>query len=287
VADLLVQNGADLETKDNEGFTPFLLASYYGDTVLMELLIKKGADIYSTNNAGNNALTLSIMAGQKNITLFLFKSGNKWASQVNRAVDPYRVASKYRRNEMFEILRNNNIPGQIKHEIDQIALTVSSRFFLNDYFTGFSLSFKEPYLNAGFITGLDTKLWYTRVLIKDSEHLFYQYRDKGSVAYAGLFKDFALTDNPYSFNYAISTSLMAGYTFGNMMKGTLIAAENKFKVIPAVSVKISKKYLTFNMGLEYLKTSFYHNGPVWIRVGCSYNYFFDNIRTQIKPIKWY
>jgi hypothetical protein len=188
---------------------------------------------------------------------------------------------------LITILKNNNVPGQLKYEIDQVAFTASTRFFVHDIYTGISLSFKEPYLNAGFTIGCDMKLWYTRVLMKNSDQLFYQYMDKGAVAYAGVFKDFPLTDYNNRFNYFFSTSLLAGYSFGNKLKGTLITAENKFKVIPAISLKMTRLNLSFNLGLEYVKTDFYHNGPIWLRAGISYNYFFDNVRTKIKPIKWY
>lgn len=287
VSDLLIQNDADIEAKDNAGFSPLLMAAFYGDTLMMDILYKKGVNIYTTNNSGHNALTLSILTGQSYVTLFLLRISNNWVNQGNNALNPYSVAAKYHRADMVEILKNHNIPGQIKFEIDQIGITASSRFFINDFYTGVSLSFKEPWLNAGFIAGLDMKLWYTRVLIKDSEHLFYQYRDKGSVAYVGLFKDFSLTDRPEKLNYSFSTSLLAGYSFGNSLKGTLIAPGNKFMVIPSISFKMTKMNFSINMGVEYIKTQFYHNGPIWLRIGCMYNYFFDNVRTQVKPIRWY
>lgn len=287
VADLLIQNGANMEARDNEGFTPFLMAVLNGDTLLMDLLFKKGVDIYATNNSNHNALTLSILAGNNEATAFLVRIGDKWVKPGGDAVNPYSVASKYRRREIINILEKHNIPGKLKYEIDQVAIGVSSRFFLNDIYSSVSLSFKEPYLNGGFIAGCDMKLWYTRVLVKDSEHLFYQYMDKGSVAYAGLFKDFALTDRLDKCNFAFSTSLLAGYSFGNKLKGTLLTPGNKFVVIPSISLKMTKMNFSLNLGLEYLKTEFYHNGPVWLRIGCSYNHFFDNVRTKVKTIKWY
>ncbi|MCX6325336.1 MAG: ankyrin repeat domain-containing protein [Bacteroidia bacterium] len=287
VADLLIQNGANMEARDNDGFTPFLMAAFNGDTLMMDLLYKKGVDIYATNISHQNALTLSILADRRGAAAFLLRIGDKWTNSGRGVVNPYSVASKYRRKEMVNILEKNNVRGQLKYEIDQVGLTASSRFCLHDLYTGVSLSFKEPFLNEGFIIGFDMKLWYTRVLIKDSGHLFYQYLDKGSVAYAGLFKDFALTDRLYRSNFAFSTSLLAGYSFGNKLKGTLITPENKFMVIPAISFKWTKKNLSISLGMEYMKTEYYHVGPVWLRIGSSYSLFFDNIRTKAKTIKWY
>ena len=287
IADLLIQKGANMEARDNEGFTPFLMASLNCDTLLMRLLFEKGVDIYAANTSNHNALTLTIIADQPDATKYLLKIGNKWADQVNHAVSPYSVASKYRRKDVLKLLKENKIPGNIKYEIDQVDVMVSTRFFLHDIYSGASLSFKEPYLNGGIIFGFDTKLWYTRVLLAQSEHMFYQYMDKGSVVYAGLFKDFSITDNAFKGNFGFSASLSAGYTFGNEFKGTLIVPPDKFMVIPDFSLKWTKKDLSFSLGAEYINSDFYHIGPLWLRFGASYNLYFDKVRTKSKTLKWY
>lgn len=287
IADLLIQNGANMEAIDNEGFTPFLMAALNGDTLIMKLLFKKDVDIYTVNNSKHNALALTIIADKSDAAKYLLRIGNKWNNRGSRTVSPYSVASKYRRKEMLKILNDNKIPGNIKYEIDQVDIMASTRFFLHDIYTGASLSFKEPYLNGGIIVGLDTKLWYTRVLLKQTENMLYQYMDKGSVVYAGLFKDFALTDYAFKANFEISTSLSAGYTFGNVLKGTLHVPQNKFVFIPAIALKWTNKDLSFSIGADYLKSDFYHIGPVWVRIGASYNLYFDNVRTKGKTLKWY
>ena len=128
VADLLIQNGANMEARNNKGYTPFLMASVNGDTLIMDLLFRQGVDIYATNNENYNALDLSIASNQTEAAKYLLKIGNKWTSSAEDAVDPYLVASKYRRKDIISILRENNVPGQIKYGIDQAAVTVSSRF---------------------------------------------------------------------------------------------------------------------------------------------------------------
>jgi len=286
-ADLLIQNNANTELSDDAGFTPFLLAAFYGDTLIMNILIKGGADIYTTTNNGNNALTLSIITGDKTTTNYLLKRGNKWTEKGNNSLDPYKVASKYSRQDAIDILQKNNIKGIVNYEIDQMGFSISSRFNFNDFYTGFSLCFKEPYLNLGFISGLDMKLWNTRVFLKETEQLFYQYHHKAYLAYAGIFKDFSITDVPGRWNTSFSASLMAGYSFANTLKGTSITPEDKFKLIPSASFKFTKMNYTFYSGIEYIKTPFYNNGPIWVRIGFTFNYFFDDIRIRAKQIKWY
>jgi hypothetical protein len=185
------------------------------------------------------------------------------------------------------VLKDNNMPGNVKYGIDQVNITASTRFFVHDIYTGVSFSFKEPYLNGGIIAGLDTKFWYTRVLLKQAEHMYYQYLEKGSVIYAGFFKDFALTDYPFRGNFSISASLSAGYTFGNQLKGTLIVPGSKFILLPETALKWTKNDLSFSLGADYLKTDFYHVGPVWLRLGAAYNFYFDKVRTKGKTLKWY
>ena len=66
---------------DNDGFTPFLMAAFYGDTIVMKLLALKGANIYAKNKAGHNALILTILSGQTAANKLLFKLGNKWSAE--------------------------------------------------------------------------------------------------------------------------------------------------------------------------------------------------------------
>jgi hypothetical protein len=197
------------------------------------------------------------------------------------------VAAKYRRKDLINTLKRNNVPGGVKYGFDQTSFTLSSRLTLRDYYTGFSMSVKEPYLNGGITAGTDMKLWYTRVLIQNSENLYHQYLDKGYLAYAGLFKDFTLYENPFKSSVLFSATLKAGYSFGHTMKGTSDGPANEFVLIPDASIKWNKKNFSFNTGIEYIRSQFYHIGPVWVRVGFSYTLFFDKIRTDVKPLKWY
>jgi hypothetical protein len=139
----------------------------------------------------------------------------------------------------------------------------------------------------GFLAGIDTKLWYTKVLIKKSESLYYQYMDKSSIVYAGVFKEFSLTDNVFKSNFSLYTSLSAAYSFGNKFRGTSIVPENRFKIIPAISLKWSKNNFMLFSGIEFMNTDFYKIGPIWCRFCSSFNFNFDKVRAPVKIIKWY
>jgi hypothetical protein len=284
VADLLIQRGADIEAKDDQGLTPFLMAAFYGDTVLMEMLRTNGADIYALNNKNFDALAMTIIAEEPEAAQYLLKIG-KWPAKG--AIDPYNVAAKYNRTEMTQLLTDNKVPGKLKYSIDQVSFSASERMSFHDAYTGFSLTFREPLRNIGFIAGVDTKFFPTRVLYKSSDHTFYQFYDKGSLVYLGFFKDFRIKKYPDLSSLFVTSSLSAGYSLGNNLRGSTMKTDNSFKVIPAAGFRWTKLNLSIDLGIQYTGSKFYHTGPVWLRAGLSYNYFFDDIRTKIKPIRWY
>lgn len=286
VSDLLLQNGALMEKKDNEGFTPFLLASYFGDTVMMDLLYEHGADIFSRTNKGYNALSLAIISQNTAAVEYLLKIEKNWSGPEKSITDPYAVAAKYRSKEVIEVLRRNNIPGNLKYEIDQVAFSATQRLSKDNY-SGLSLTFREPYLNIGIIAGFDTKIWYTRVFMKENTNMYTQYLSKGSMVYAGVVKDFILKSSPNKLTTSFSAALLGGYSFGNQLKGSVRIPENEFKVIPAASFRWTYQHLTINAGIEYARSDFYKSGPIWFRVGLGYVYYFDDIRNRIRLPKWY
>lgn len=56
VAIALLDGGADVDSEDPDGWTPFVAASSIGDAELVEMLLARGADIDHRTNAGDTAL---------------------------------------------------------------------------------------------------------------------------------------------------------------------------------------------------------------------------------------
>jgi ankyrin repeat protein len=287
ITDLLIQNGASYEEKDNQGFTPLMIAAQNGDTVIMEMLLKKGVNMYEINNYKYDALDILIRSNHKEAVDFLFRKGYKLSSKLSDAINPYSVAVRYARLDIALILKRNHVPENHSFGFNQVAISASFRFCMHDYFTGVNLTFKEPLINGGLIAGFDFKPGYTRVLEKVNDKLYYQYQDKSSVAYGGIFKDIRITDRPVGGNWFFNSSVAAAYAFGNKLKGTNISPGNSFKVIPSVGFKWAGTNLSIYGNLDYMKTKFYKIGPVWLRLGIAYNMFMDNNKARGKSIKWY
>lgn len=286
IADLLVQNGANLEARDKNGFTPFLIASQVGDTLLMNMLLKDGVNIYERNNSNYNALDLAIETNQKSAVKLLLEKGDKWGTEGNETINPYRLATALGRKDIIEMLENKNIVSQKRVRIEEISVSGAVLFNTRDYFTEVGLSFREPVLDAGILVLFDIKPDYTRILMKTGENTYYQYYDKSSMISGGVFKNFTISERANGSRFAVSTSLLAGYKFGNKFKGTNTAPESKLKVIPAAGLMFQKKGLTLRAEIEYLNSDFYRIGPLWFRTGFSYNTFISKIRIPVKTIKW-
>ena len=286
VADILIQHEANMESRDNDGNTPFLIAASFGDTLIMNMLYKYGVDIYVDNNFGHNALVLAIAFDHREAVKYLLQIGDKWNENLSTEFNPYKVAAKYGRRDIVKILHEENIQGAIKLSLDQAAFSVYTRFTKHNFYSGFSLSLRESYLNAGITAGLNTKLWETRLLVEKSPNVFYQYVDKSSMVFAGLFKDFIISENINIKRLIFSTSLSAGYTFGNKFKGTEISPEKKTVIIPGIAVKWATKPVTFFAGADYCNLGYYKTGSIWATIGISGNFYFDNMHIKQKTIKW-
>lgn len=286
VADLLFQHGANLEARDNEGFTPFLIAAQNGDTTIMNILLREGVDLYEKNIAGYNAMSLAIQSNHIPAVKLLLEKGNLWNNDEKRGVNPYTIASAFGRKEITSLLENSNISGRQGFRIDIVSLSASVRANNRDQLAGMALAFREPLLNAGFMAGFDTKPFRTRLLKQTGENAYFQYLDKSSVAYAGLFKEFLLREKPSGFRFSAAASLSAAYNFGPEFSGTNERPQNKVRIMPSAGIRFEKSNLGFSADLAYLKTEFIKTGPLWGRLGIIWNYRLSRVRKNEKIIKW-
>jgi ankyrin repeat protein len=286
IADLLVQNGANMEARDDDGFTPFLIASQNGDTLLMNFLLQKGIDLYEKNNKNFNALDLAIANSHKEAVTLLLGKGDQWTSSEKAGLNPYRIAYDFNRRDFIKIMEQKNIPGETRKRINQTDISIGEKFTFRDIYTGLKISMKEPVLNGGIFAGCDLKLWYTRVLVKASEDTYYQYYNRNSIVYAGVFKELPIFESQSRLRISGSGSLSLAYLFGNIFKGTNFKPDSRIKIIPSVELKIQKERIAFTSGIEYMTPEFYKVGSIWGRAGVTLSFFADKITSPAKVIKW-
>jgi hypothetical protein len=75
VAGYLIEQGADVNVKNNDGSTPLILASQLNKKELVELLLAKGANANGSNKRGQTALLVAALHGQTEVLCPLLRKG--------------------------------------------------------------------------------------------------------------------------------------------------------------------------------------------------------------------
>jgi len=243
-------------------------------------------DLYEKNRYNYNALGLAIESNHIPAVGLLLRKGKLWNSEEKGGVNPHTVAASYGRKEISALLEKSNVPGHQGLRIDEITVLPYIKFNTKDYFTGAFITLKEPLINAGFRLGFEIKPHYTRVLVEEDERNFYQYYDKSSIAYGGIFKDFRLAESGSNMAIYATTYLSAGYRFGPDFRGTSIAPGNGLKLMPGIGFVIRKNKINTGVDFEYTNPGFAGQPPFWIRFSLGYTYFVSKARMPLKTIKW-
>ena len=78
VVKLLLQNGAEIESKDNyKAWTPLSLAARLGHKAVVKLLLQNGAEVESKDNNGRTPLSIAAENGQEAMVELLLQNGAK------------------------------------------------------------------------------------------------------------------------------------------------------------------------------------------------------------------
>jgi ankyrin repeat protein len=75
IVQLLCDKGANLEAKDENGFTPLMAACSNGFLVVCRYLVKKGVNVNAVTKDGNSAITIASNGDFKSVVRLLFESG--------------------------------------------------------------------------------------------------------------------------------------------------------------------------------------------------------------------
>jgi hypothetical protein len=104
----LINQGADLNIKNDSGLAPLHLAVLRNDNELVANLLNKGADV---NLKGNSGYTPLIIASQMNYTGVakeLLSYGAKKAARTNQGLTPRTIAKIQNNNDIVSLLRKVN-----------------------------------------------------------------------------------------------------------------------------------------------------------------------------------
>jgi len=112
----LIENGADINAKNNNDYTALINAAINGYTAIVELLIENGADINAKNNNGNTALTLAAYNGHTDIVKYLIENGADINAKNNYGFTALTLADRYNETKIVEIINYYNNKAKLENE---------------------------------------------------------------------------------------------------------------------------------------------------------------------------
>ncbi len=284
IADILIREGADVNATDRIGYTPLLIAAQNGDTLSMDMLLLSGAQLYVHGNDRFNAAGVAIRDNHPEALRYLLKSGGLWSSQ--QAANMWLIAEKYQRRAIIPVLKEFGIEKPKGEGFDEVLGGISLFSTSHQSMLGLSLKLKKRLPGAGLIAGIDLKPWDSRIIIRKNQIAFNQYIDRRSVVWTGFFKDFRINGTQGPFEWHFSTTVKAGWKFGDKYPGTEIKPEHGLVIIPGISLIAESSFVSLSASVEYMRTEVYKSGPVWLRLGLAYNYRADDLKSSGKYIRW-
>lgn len=287
ITDLLLSAGANPNAVDIKGFTPLMMAAQNGDTCMLRLLLNWGADLYATNSDGLNALSTATRNGRNDAVIFLLANGSLWELRSDAKMNPVNIAKIYGHDDLIPLLNDKGFEAAGVFAFEELIIYAGGMATTHHSLLSGSVSLREPRMEAGITAGADFNPTNTKLLVKQGDNLFYQYRVTTSVIYAGFFKEFNLAQTLSDTRWSLVTSLSAGWRIYSFYEGSRQKPGENFCIIPSAKIEWSRNHMGMKAGVTYIKMPFYKVAPVWVSLGFSYNLYRVIPRAPGKRVKLY
>ena len=104
IANILVNNGADISATDESGNTTLHIASQFGRFELVNYLLMRNPDVNALNKANNTPLHLAVMSGRRMVAEQLVYHGANLTGKNSTGDTPLKCAEKYDKDTIIALL---------------------------------------------------------------------------------------------------------------------------------------------------------------------------------------
>jgi len=125
--DASVSNGANTETRNVDGFTPLIMASYLGHGEIVKQLLRAGASIEAKDNLGFTALQAAAQEGRLEVVRILISKNANVNTHSNDKATPLIKATELGHLQVVRVLLNAGAETEACCTLDGgSALTVAA-----------------------------------------------------------------------------------------------------------------------------------------------------------------
>ena len=260
LSNILINGGAAVNSKDNNGYSALHCAIQNGYADIADLLIDHGADINCKTNNNYSPIAVAVANNDMELSKHLTEKGANINEKISLAENPLSLARSKRNKAIKKYLLENGGKRNLWPSFSQYNFGFNFNWNLDDFMTGIEMGMLDTKFNIALKSGLEFRPWSMRVLEKVTPELSYQYRERRTALFLGIYKRINLV----KVNDRLSTGIVIGakevYTFGRY-RGSLEKPDNKMILAPGGGIYWNNNFFGVNLMYEYIDYGFYKINP--------------------------
>ena len=281
VTELLLQAGSNINSADNKGFTPIILAAQNGMASYFDMFKAFGADFSAKNTYDFNALDVAVINRQKESVQKLLEIDSLKLLQANQ---PVKLAYMSGNKDMVPILRKGGCKPYLWSIFNKVMLGYGIHANFNDMMYGFTLGLRESRYNMLFSVSHHTRYWAKRSLIDYGNDIYFQFWERRSLLSFGVDKRFKLSGEGKKQN-GLGLSLKECYTYGHY-RGADIQPASKWIFVPGLGYYAEGGTGGISFTLEYADFGVENVFPVRLNINTYLYIGFRKFSSIKKEPEW-
>lgn len=286
IVEVFLDQNANVNSEDKNGFTPLMLATQNGDTAIMNLLINKQADLNAKNKYGNTALSLAVKNGHIEAVNLLIRNETGQHSVYNGKDNLRDLAKKFNHKNMVGILKKHGFRGTIAPNLDIYSIGTGFNLNFNDFLIGVDAGIQDTKYNIRANLSFYTRPFSKRILLQDSEDIYFQFWENRSLVSVGFEKLFSIKSFKNNRFFAITIGMDGIFTYGRNYRGSIREPDKEFKISPTLGLIWRMDYLQVVAKYSRLDLDTFKVSPHRAIIGVQYIFDRRKKRYKDKQIEW-